>query len=201
VLALSAAIAFVAIVLVMTLSKPRESEHHASAPPTDTPAHDRVPDPVPPPPPVNILQAPPPPPPPPPVATTVHVRISATPQNAQMFLDGDPIGNPFEADVPRDPEQVEHYHLLRVAAPGYQTLEQDLVFHFDNMSYPIELQRGRPDRVVHLSVTGQAVQQPRPIVPVHRPLPSQERGNIFGTGARPVQPLPPGGERRAIFGH
>jgi hypothetical protein len=109
-----------------------------------------------------------------------------------MFLDGEPIGNPFEADVPRDPDHVEgqpqHYHLVRAQAPGYRTHEQELVFRYDNTSYPLVLRRGRADNIVHVRAeqypTGPRpvpiVRQPPPLAP--RPTVGAQQSAVFGRG-------------------
>jgi serine/threonine protein kinase len=182
---LAMAVAFVGVVVLSAMSREEEVR-----PPPIAASHSDVAPPPPPEPEPVAAQAPPPPPIEAPQApATVHVRIAATPIEARMTLDGDPLPNPFDADVPRDadpePGQERQYHLLRVEAPGYRTHEQQLVFRFDNMSYPIELQRGRADNVVRVSADG-AVQQPARIEPsraqVQQPVRSQERQSIFNNG-------------------
>jgi len=56
------------------------------------------------------------------VEGTVRVTIEIVPHDAQLLLDGDPIANPFDAELPRrrDP------HRLEARLEGYQTLTRDL---------------------------------------------------------------------------
>jgi serine/threonine protein kinase len=150
------------------------------------------------------------PPPQPAPQQTVHVRISATPANARIFLDGEDMGNPFDADVPRDPDpapgQQPVQHLLRVEAPGYQTVEQHVSFRWDNRNLPIVLERGsgtaRPRQVVAPVPTTTAQ---TPIQPTQQPATTtvvQRRtgqtagaGDVFGTPQRPPDRV----EQRRIF--
>jgi eukaryotic-like serine/threonine-protein kinase len=55
------------------------------------------------------------------VPEQVAVRIAATPPEAKLFLDDQPLkGNPYEGKLPRDAGA----HVLRVEAPGFQTKVQ-----------------------------------------------------------------------------
>ena len=50
------------------------------------------------------------------VSATVHLRITATPAQAHVFIDDEPVaGNPFSGDLHRD----ERAHRIRVEAPGF----------------------------------------------------------------------------------
>ncbi len=200
------ALAFVALMVVMALSRdePVPVATPSVRPPIEAPAPQREehsPEPR-----VNIAPQPAAEAPVTQRPATVHVHISATPATAQMFLDGDPIGNPFEADVPRDPDHVEgqppRYHLLRAQAPGYRTHEQQLVFRYDNMSYPLVLQRGRANNVVRVPAEQYPI-APRP-APIARPAPlapssGAQRSVVFGPRPQPSSSGQTVGQR-AVFG-
>jgi hypothetical protein len=168
--------------------------------------------------PTAVVQPPVVQPPAPAVPATIRVLFSATPASARMTLDGDPIPNPFRADVPRDAEQPagaeRRYHMLVVTAPGYRTHEQELSFRFDNLEVPIALERGS-------GIVRRQVQQPPPIAvaptppvaqtpPAVQPTPTVRptRGtapDIFGSTRPTQQPTNPrpGGDTvtgRDIFG-
>lgn len=54
---------------------------------------------------------------------TVRVQISVSPEGAELFLDGHPIANPFDADLPQQSEP----RRLEARRAGYRTFVQDLV--------------------------------------------------------------------------
>jgi serine/threonine protein kinase len=57
------------------------------------------------------------------VSSTVQARLVATPVDAQIFLDDEPlVGNPVESALPRD----QATHRLRVEAPGFVTVTQSV---------------------------------------------------------------------------
>ncbi len=93
-------------------------------PPPDPDPTPPDPDPVVDPPEVVARPEPTPPPlDPTPAAQTVRVQVSVTPADAQLFLDGNAIANPFDADLPQqtEPRRLEARH------SGYRTHVQDLV--------------------------------------------------------------------------
>ena len=55
------------------------------------------------------------------VEGTVRVQIEVVPQGAQLFLDGDPIANPFDAELPRTRDS----HQIEARLEGYQTLTRE----------------------------------------------------------------------------
>ncbi|MBS2013872.1 MAG: protein kinase [Deltaproteobacteria bacterium] len=62
-----------------------------------------------------------------PVATEVAISITATPKNAQIFVDGKPVGSPYEAKVAKSSGQ----HTVRVEAEGYEAQTQTVAFERD----------------------------------------------------------------------
>lgn len=67
----------------------------------------------------------------------VHVRIVSDPPQATLFLDGDPVGNPFDARLPvqREPRRIE------ARLEGYRTRIQDLSLQYEQ-NVTIQLERG-----------------------------------------------------------
>jgi serine/threonine-protein kinase len=61
-------------------------------------------------------------------ATTVALRVSATPASARIFLDDSPLaGNPFQGALARDGAR----HLLRIEAPGFVTWSESVTLDRD----------------------------------------------------------------------
>jgi serine/threonine-protein kinase len=69
---------------------------------------------------------------------TVRVQIQVRPRRAELFLDGDRIANPFDADLP----QTDEPRRLEARLEGYRTVVQDLVLRFPQR-VNLELERGR----------------------------------------------------------
>jgi len=72
-----------------------------------------------------------------PATETVRIRVATDPANAELFLDGDRIANPFDADLTRSesPRRLEARHR------GYRTRVQDLVLRYPQR-LTVTLRRG-----------------------------------------------------------
>ncbi|MEM1414556.1 MAG: protein kinase [Myxococcota bacterium] len=70
-------------------------------------------------------------------ASFVRITIRATPSDAELFLDGDRVANPFEAELPAQEEP----RRLEARAEGHTTVLQDLVMKY-SQNITIELERG-----------------------------------------------------------
>ncbi len=64
-----------------------------------------------------------------PEAARMRLEIAATPPHASIFMDGQPVANPFSGELAADNE----LHLIRVTAPGMQTQERVLQLDGDKM--------------------------------------------------------------------
>jgi len=62
-----------------------------------------------------------------PAVTDVAISVTASPKNAQIIVDGKPVGSTYEAKVPRSSAQ----HTVRVEAEGYEAQTQNVVFERD----------------------------------------------------------------------
>jgi hypothetical protein len=60
---------------------------------------------------------------------TVQLSIKATPPDATIYMDGQPLGNPYRGQHKVDGE----LHLIRVSAPGAQAQERVLVLDRDKV--------------------------------------------------------------------
>lgn len=103
-------------------------------------------------------------PPPPPVVTeapdpdttmqagngsdTVHIQITTTPVDAELFLDGDPMPNPFDGELPRQEEP----RRLEARAEGYRTKIQNLALIYPG-TVRITLDRGEGTDDVRMETT------------------------------------------------
>lgn len=62
-----------------------------------------------------------------PLSTDVAVSVTASPKNAQIIVDGKPVGSSYEAKVPKSSAP----HTVRVEAEGYEAQTQNVVFERD----------------------------------------------------------------------
>jgi hypothetical protein len=61
-----------------------------------------------------------------PAPRTVRLRIATNPEDAELLLDGEAVGNPYDADVPKGGK-----HRLRATAPGHRSRELTVAFDRD----------------------------------------------------------------------
>ncbi|HJK92635.1 MAG TPA: hypothetical protein RMH26_18035, partial [Polyangiaceae bacterium LLY-WYZ-15_(1-7)] len=83
-------------------------------------------------------------------APTLHVTIRTEPEDAELFLDGDRIPNPFDGRLPQQTEA----RRLEARKDGYRTRVEDLVLRYDqNVVLRLERGRGTDDRRVASRMT------------------------------------------------
>ena len=102
--------------------EPQPVVHVATQPPPEVPEHATPPPEVPATPPPVAVQ-------PPPVAAevrTVRVQIETTPPDAHVILDGRPMPNPFDGDLP----QTTDVRRLEISREGYVTLIENVSLEF-----------------------------------------------------------------------
>ncbi len=130
----------------------------------------------------EVQEHPEPPPahvePPPATEQTVRVQISTTPADAELFLDGERIANPFDADLP----QTSTPRRLEARREGYRTLVQDLSLRFAQR-VTMRLERGSG---VHDTRASRRDTQQTPTTPVARP--SADPPSTPTTPTRPANP-------------
>lgn len=106
-----------------------------------------------------------PPPPAPAGIEMVHVRVETDPPDATLLLDGKPIANPFDTDVPRSGE-----HRVEARAPGHVSRALTVDFASDRR-LELKLKR-RPARAARRA-------RPAPRKPRAHPAPSKSTGAGF----------------------
>jgi serine/threonine-protein kinase len=80
-----------------------------------------------------------------PTERNVNIRISTTPPNAELLIDGRRRANPFNAQLPYS----EEMHTVEVRSPGFMTVMQDLDLSLtQEISIPLERGTGTQDRRV-----------------------------------------------------
>ncbi len=72
-----------------------------------------------------------------PAGRTVNIRVTVTPPEAELFIDGRKLFNPFNGEFPYD----EELHSVEARAPGYTTVLQDLNLGFAQV-IALNLKRG-----------------------------------------------------------
>jgi PEGA domain len=88
------------------------------------------------------------------VAPMTHVTVRVSPPNAQISIDGTPVGqSPFEATYPRTTES----HNIKAVAQGFVTKTETIVFSLNDMSLSLNLER-----------TPEAAAWPLPVTPPGR---------------------------------
>ncbi|MCB9602540.1 MAG: serine/threonine protein kinase [Sandaracinus sp.] len=75
---------------------------------------------------------------PPTAADTVAITINTEPADAELYLDGDRIPNPFQGRLPQSTES----RRLEARKDGYRTFVQDLVLRYEQ-TVTLRLERGR----------------------------------------------------------
>ncbi len=164
----------------------------ATPPPVTTRAPDPpptpTPDPTPDPTPVADTRPDPTPPPQPPPTTaeqTVRVQISTTPTDAELFLDNEPIANPFDADLP----QTSTPRRLEARREGYRSHVQDLSLRFAQR-VTIRLQRGSGVNDTRQPRGGDtpSAQPQTPTTPTVRPLDPTPTPRVDPTPSNPSTP-------------
>ncbi len=121
-----------------------------------------------------------------PSAQRVQVQISTTPAAALIVLDGRPLNNPYDGDLPVS----DTVHQLAVSAPGYRT-ELRTIMLTESQRVRVTLERGSGSVVVQSN--GQRVRGNGPAaVPSANP-PAQQttpQGGPDTTGAQPAHTQP-----------
>jgi tRNA A-37 threonylcarbamoyl transferase component Bud32 len=134
--------------------------------------------------------APPPPPPEAPRVVTVHLSIETVPAGAELFLDGERVANPFEAEVP----QGDDSHLLEARLEGHREVVQHVRFRYAQRMR-LELQR-LPEPTAPVVSATRTVQP----APTAEPPPSVPRAPEPVYAPRAPEPTaPPIGLKRVRF--
>jgi serine/threonine protein kinase len=132
-------------------------------------------------------------PPPPPPAATVRVQIAVEPSEANLLLDGNPIANPFDADLP----QVSEPRRLEARLEGYQTQVRDLSLMYpQRVNFALRRGTGVDDQRRARAPQPRVQQQPQVVPLGQQPGPQpqpQQQQQQQQIGPGPQRPPPPGG--------
>ncbi len=116
----------------------------------------------------------------PPHGHMIVVGIHATPDTAQIIIDGTAVeGNPFRGTYPAD----NAMHQIRISAPGYLELNASLAFDHD-IALDMPLDRVQPKPVVPVAPTTPVA----PATPVAPPIAIGRRGRQPVTRTPPATP-------------
>ncbi len=142
-------------------------------------------------------------PPAPAAEPMVHVFIETVPSSAELALDGEPIANPFDGELP----QTSETRTLEARAEGYQPLTRQL-----RLRYPqrvrLELERVPEPPPPTEPVAEAPAERPRPRAEAPRPAPPPTPQPLATPAPRPPPPQPaplpstdppPGGLKRVRF--
>jgi hypothetical protein len=102
--------------------------------------------------------------PPPPAPATVRVRVTTSPAVALLTLDGAPIANPFDAELPRGGK-----HKLEARAVGHRGLLKTVLFDRDQQ-LTLELRPEVARRPAPAPRRARATAEPRPSAPPPAPV-------------------------------
>lgn len=113
---------------------------------------------------------------PPPSTPTVRIRVRTEPANAELRLDGEPVANPFDADLPQDDEPLT----FEARAEGYATARRELVPRFaQRVSLALEPEvpdrpgQGRPARPSAAAGRTRGTPEPAEASPATEAVPSE----------------------------
>jgi hypothetical protein len=102
-----------------------------------------------------------------PAAASIALSITVTPDEAELYLDGEPIANPAELQRPKD----DAVHELRAEAPGHRALTRTLRFERD-LAMVLELASVQTEATPAPTAVNPPPRRPaRPRAPVARKLP------------------------------
>ncbi len=113
--------------------------------------------------------------------STVRVQIDATPEGTQLFLDGMPIGNPYDETVPAS----DRPRRLEARLERHRTISQELVASSPQQIHLVLA----PETIVAAQTPASRVRRPErraPVAPVIRPL--APRTSTFSSPRRRYNP-------------
>ena len=136
------------------------------------------------------------------VPSEVRVRVTPSPANAQITIDGTVVGSPYDAQLPRSNRE----HLVKVEAPGFAPHAENLRFESD-IALVVTLQKPTAAAATSASQTGSqpptsARWTPPPLVksatsrevpappPVTPPPPTPTPPTPASAGPKPAGPRP-----------
>jgi len=123
----------------------------------------------------------------PPVQQSLRLIIAASPGAAKIKLDGQPVDNPYVADLPADGSKRE----LRITADGYAPLERSLV-----MTHDLELKLALTRELATRRAATEADARPAPALERPSQAPSAPTKPVSVSAPSKASPLEPGADLR-----
>lgn len=110
--------------------------------------------------------------------TTVHIRVRTSPTSATLRLDGKPIANPYDADVPPSGE-----HVLEATARGHRKLSRKVRFDADrNLQFNLEKRTAAAPKTSAASAPKPRARTPLQVRPKSVPKPAEKSKSSKGAG-------------------